>query len=231
MPGPNEFLEFWLRGNITPPINQHMAFHAMLGEAWRVSHYQEDVATPSGTIDLLLIPQESDKEPHVLRTIGVHADSLFWAFEDFDISATGTLAVAANFRRASQGIVLPDMIVYHTPTVTRLGPAFGPQFIPGGSTANAQGFQYVDQIPITMQPGIPALFRLQNSSGIVGDIYMELAWWEDAFEDPNLPMNGCASPSSASPSQSQSGFCVGSRPPEGFCSSSICTDIQICRAN
>ena len=185
--GPQELQELWLRGKLTASIQQHMEFHAMLGEAWRVSHYISGVAQPSGTVDMLVIPPVGmDAEPHIHRTMSVHGDVLFYAYEDFGVSASGTFMPAANFRRASQGVVTPEMLIYHTPTISYLGAAYGPQFIPGGSTANAQGYMYRDPLPITMAPGIPALFRVQNIR-IVGDIEMEIAWWEDAFEDPNQP--------------------------------------------
>jgi hypothetical protein len=185
--GPGELQELWLSGKLYPPVTQHFEHHVYKGEAWRVSYYDDAVATPSGTVDILALPLAGAVEPSIYREISVHADTTFWAFEDFDISASGTALVAANYRRSKQGILVPTALFYHTPTITRLGTAFGPQFIPGGSTANAQGTTFRDTNPIILGPGIPALFRLQNLSGITGDLYMQIAWFEDEHKDPGLP--------------------------------------------
>lgn len=187
--GPSEYLEKWLRGKLAPPISQHMEYHAMLGEAWRCSFYDDDVAQPSGTVTMLVIPPVGmEANAHIHRTLAVHGDVLFRAYEDFGVSSSGTFCPPANYSRGSQGVNNPELLVYHSPTIAYLGAAYGPQFVPGGSTANAQGYIYRDPLPITMSAGIPALFQLQNIR-IVGDIEMELAWWEDSFHDPNLAGN------------------------------------------
>jgi hypothetical protein len=186
MTGPIDRLGQWLRNEQIPAVNSHMELHCLLGDAWFASYYEAGIGS-SGTVDILAIPGPATGTPseaHLFRRIAVQADSLLYAGETFNVTSSGTLMAAANFRRSLQGVVTPSLLLYSQPTLTGVTGLQGPQYLPGGNTANAQGITYEDPYPITMGPGIPAIFRVQNNSGRATDMGIEFKWYEDIIRDP-----------------------------------------------
>lgn len=188
MTGPIERMDRWLRNESIPAVNSHFESAALLGTAFSAAHFAENVAQPSGTMDILMLPQAWSPtfrgEAHVLRDIAVSGDALFWGIPDFDVSSSGTVVTPGNYRQMKAGVNTPSLLVFHTPTITRIGRMGGPLFLPGGATSNAQGLMYESKYPISLMPGRPIIFRIQNV-GIVGSVWMRFKWWEEEIIDPN----------------------------------------------
>jgi len=186
MAGDIERLGKWLRNEQIPAVNTHMEMHCLLGEAWFASYFQSGIGA-TGTVDILAIPATGSIEPHIFRRISVHSDALLYAFEGFTLTASGTAMNAANYRRMAQGVNAPTLLLFSQPAIAAPGTQYGPQIIPGGNTANAQGSTFESRFPVTLGPGIPVIFRVQNNSGRVSDIGFEISWFEDTIVDPALP--------------------------------------------
>jgi hypothetical protein len=151
-----------------------MMFHAT---------YRWSAVANSGNADWLLRTVASNY-PHIVKALVTCADTPMdiKTYQSPTVSASGTAITSytTNFNSSNT----PDLLLYHTPTITDVGTLVHDRLVPSQGTGVGTDHGFI--IPGSneewiLAPSSDYLFRVTNNTGGTSDIVIEMSWYEIGY--------------------------------------------------
>lgn len=124
----------------------------------------------------ILLTNPADNYPHLRSFAGVMTSGPcdVFVYEDTTVSSAGTGVAAVNMNRSSANTA--DLVLTHTPTVTRVGTQLEYTMLPAG---HKQGGVWASvAIEWILKPSANYMFRLTNNDNSAVDGGLEFFWYE-----------------------------------------------------
>lgn len=152
--------------------SRHARIHA--GEFF--SHTGKQSLTNGASFDHLLVTPAADAYVH-LNVFGLDCSGApieHYLYEGATVSANGSVSTATNQNRLSATV--PDLAIYHTPTVTGTGTQIHYELVPGAKQSGGIGRTEFNEWILASSTNY--LSRVTNLSGGTITLGYELLWYE-----------------------------------------------------
>ena len=160
-------------GELISITHEHAKVHE--GAFFSIGHYDGAVVKDS-YIDILL-HTSADYSVHTYIKLIAGSEATLTVYEDTVTSADGTAITAVNHNR-NNGVASPNILAYHTPTITDVGTQIWFEYVPGGDAKSPGALQVAGTEQTVLAPDTKYLFRFTNISTSDSKLQLQTAFYE-----------------------------------------------------